>query len=1031
MSYLVHRSRSSATGLAVALALACVPVVLGSLPAPLAAQDPRPASAQSITGRVTGQGALPVADVSVIVVGTQLGAVTSADGRYAIIGVPAGTHEVRAQRIGYAPQTQTVTVLPGGSPTADFALEVVATTLSEIVRVGYTTQQRATVSDAVASVDVDALQTQASATLEEKLRGRIAGVNVTASGEPGRPAEIIVRGQNFLGPVGPLYVVDGVYMRQNPNLNPNDIESIDVLKDASAAAQYGSQSANGVVVITTRRGKAGPTKIGVNAYYGMQDIPTRIEMMNTQEWARIARMALNNAGTSGDSALARNLPTGVDTDWQEEIFQKGYIQDLNLSVSGGADQASYLISGGYLNQTGTVIRTGFDRYSLRVNAEGRTSRFTFGENIALSRAAYVNMNGFPLVDAVRMPPSIPVYDPNSPSGYGFGSDANPTFGVNPVGAQRIQDNTNNSNQLNGNLYAEAGLFGGLKYRFNLGVNYEDWNGRNFRRQAQLRQNTVPDSTELLEIRDNSTQVLFENMLAFNNQFGPHALNAVAAFTEQMGDYDRITALRRGYVGTDDQTIDVGTLRIRNSGFRTERALRSLLARANYVFADRYIVTGSVRRDGSTRFGPGKKYGVFGAGSLGWVLSEEGFFGSIPWFSNQVDYLKLRASYGQLGNQDIDDYAYEALITPNLGYLFGNGVVQSGATQLSFANPDIRWQGNIQSNVGFDMNLLRSTLNLSLDYYVSQSSDLLVRAPISPSSGSAESPYVNAGKVSNRGFELGLQHKYDSPEWGLNSSLTMNTVRNRVESLGNGGQPIFAGPFGGIARTAVGAPIGSYFVRRTAGIFQSAAEVTAHCAQPDAQPGDVRYADLNGDCRINDLDRYNAGSAVPKLEGGLYFDGHYGMFDAGIGFRGSYGARIFNIIRFWTDRMNEGSNYRKGLEPWTPENRSTTTPRAVFGPAGGQNAIAISDRWIESGSYLRIQNLSVGMRLPEQLTFGAFGMNTRSARVYLAVQNLHTFTDYSNWDPEVLGQGDPLARGFDDGRIYPNARTVTFGVSVQP
>src|SRR5688500_6758973 len=309
LSYIVHRSRSSAAGLAVALALVCGPVVICSMPAPLTAQDLRPASAQSITGRVTGQGALPVADVSVIVVGTQLGAVTSADGRYAIIGVPAGTHEVRAQRIGYAPQTQTVAVLPGQSPTADLALEVVATTLSEIVRVGYTTQQRATVSDAGSSVDVDAIQTQANATLEEKLRGRVAGENVPATGEPGRPAEIIVRGQNFLGPVGPLYVVDGVYMRQSPSLNPNDIESIDVLKDASAAAQYGAQSANGVVVITTRRGKAGPTKIGVNAYYGMQDIPTRIEMMNTQEWARVARMALLNAGTRADSATARNLPT--------------------------------------------------------------------------------------------------------------------------------------------------------------------------------------------------------------------------------------------------------------------------------------------------------------------------------------------------------------------------------------------------------------------------------------------------------------------------------------------------------------------------------------------------------------------------------------------------------------------------------------------------------------------------------------------------------------------------------------------------
>ena len=1026
MSKIVHTPQRSAC-LAVALALACAAVAAAAtFPTALAAQGVAPAGAATITGTVLGQGDQPLGDVRVSVTGTRLGAMTGPDGRYAITGVAAGSYEVRAQRIGYAPKAQQVTVGDGQSVTADFTLEAVATALSEVVSVGYTQQERRTVSDAVASVSAADVASQANATVEEKLRGRVAGVNVIASGEPGRPAQIVVRGQNFLaGTLGPLYVVDGMYMRENPNLNPDDIETIDVLKDASAAAQYGAQAANGVIVITTKRGHGGETRIGVDASYGYQDIPHQLDLMNATQWTNIARQAYTNGGVAAPAGILATPTT--NTDWQSAIFQNGAIQNTTVNASGGSDVANYFVSGGYLKQTGTVLRTGFDRYSLRANSQGVKGRVRLGENMSVSRSAYKNLNGFPLVDAVRMIPGIPVYNRANASGYGYGSDSLPTFGTNPVGAQLSQDNTNNSNQLNGNLFAEASILRYLTYRFNFGVGFEDYNGTIFRRQDQLRLNTSPDSAELGETRDNTLQLLYENQLTFNNQYGRNGINATVAYTEQTNNYDRVTAGRRGYINPYQfETIDAGTQHVQNSGFKAEANLRSFLARANYTFADRYILTGSVRRDGSSRFGPGNRYGTFSAFSGGWVISDEGFYNAVPG-SRFLNYLKLRASTGRLGNQDFANYQYAPTINVNINYPF-NGLVNPGATGLSLANPNIKWQENRETNVGMDFALLNSALSIQMDYYQSKSNGLLVRAPLPPSSGSSDAPFVNAGAVKNAGFEVGATHKYDRGNFGLNTTLTMTTTKNRVVTLGNGAQPIPAGPFD-VTRTAVGSSIGEYYVRKTAGIFQSAAEVAASCAQKNtAQPGDIRYVDLNNDCVIDDADRYNAGNAIPTLEGGLFWDAHWMAFDAKLGLRGSFGAKIFNLTRFWAERTDENNNHFVGFTPWTPQNHSTSTPRAVFGGAGAANNFAASDRWIESGNFVRIQNLEFGYRLPATIG-GRFGIHTGQSRLYVGVQNLHTFTDYSGYDPEVIGQGEVLARGVDDGRIYPNARTLTIGVSI--
>jgi hypothetical protein len=410
------------------------------------------------------------------------------------------------------------------------------------------------------------------------------------------------------------------------------------------------------------------------------------------------------------------------------------------------------------------------------------------------------------------------------------------------------------------------------------------------------------------------------------------------------------------------------------------------------------------------------------------MSEEGFYESLPLLGRGVGYFKLRASHGVLGNQDIGDYQFSAPIVQNLNYLFGPDV-NSGATQLTLANPGIRWQSNRTTNIGLDAGLLDDRLTVTADYYISDSDGLLVQAPIPWSLGAGAAPFVNAGSIRNTGFELGFTHRLERGDFRLSTSVALTTTRNRVVELGNGGQPIFAGPFG-VARTEAGLPIGTFWVLKTDGIFQSDAEVLAHGAQLGAKPGDVRYVDLNGDGAISiDDDRYNAGNAVPDLTGGLFVSGSYRPFDFGVGLRGSAGGEIFNVVRYWTGRMDDISNFRKGIEPWTPANPGTTTPRAVIGPEGGMNANPLSDRWIESGSFLRVENVSLGYRLPGEV--GRWlNLPAAELRVYVNVQNLHTFTGFSNWDPETLGFADPLARGIDDGAIYPNPRTITFGLDLR-
>ena len=1048
-----HRRARAAAQVAAALALTCAPVLaIVAAPSALHAQGPVPQGTERITGVVTTEGDIPVPGAQVVIVGTRAGAVTGDNGRYTILGIAAGTYQVRASRIGYRPSVQQVVVTPGVPATADFRLVAAPTTLTEQVIVGYTTQARKDISDATAGVSAEDIEDQQVATVEEALRGRVPGVQINASGEPGRAAQIIVRGQNFFGVSTPLYVVDGMYMRQNPNINPDDIESIEILKDASAAAQYGAQAANGVVVIRTKRGRAGEAnRVELSSYVGMQEVPTRIDMMSTRQWATLAEQAYVNAGRTVPQGIA-DAADGIvttSTDWQDAVFKRGMIQNHNLTFSGGTTGANYLISGSVLDQDGSIIETDYRRYSLRVNSELTRGRLTVGENIALSRGLQQGLSGFPLIDVVRMLPTIPVRDALNESGYGYGSGAFPTFGANPVGLLERQPRENRSNQIIGTTYGEVKLLPNLRYRLNLGINYENFGRTEFTSIDQIRQGSPRQFAELLEIRNDFTSLLTENLLTFDPQFadGAHRLNAVAGYTEQRIDSDDISAYRRGFSDENLRTLNAGEgADATNSGARIESRLRSMLARAAYTAFDRYLLTASIRRDGSSRFGANNRYGVFSAVSAGWVISEEGFFKSTP-FLERASFLKLRASTGTLGNQDLGDYRTSPSIDANrLGYNFGSGDVTGGATQLGLANPNLKWQGTQTHNIGLDLGLMDDRLSFTFDAYRTDAKDALVTAPLPWSLGvgfdDSRSPTVNAGRLRSSGTEFGLtyRHRGATPrDFRLTTAATLTTTRSLVVALGSG-QPIFDQT--GAARTAVGAPVGTFFLVRTAGIFQNAEEVQAHTTtitnedgstetvviQPGAQPGDIRYVDANGDGIINNDDRVGVGNGTPKYSGGLFFDGGWRSLDFSLNLRGAGGFKIFNVVRYWTDRGDDPSNFRADYRPWTAENPSRTTPR--ISAAGSENTRFLSDRWIEDGGYLRIQNIVLGYRLPAAVTSRFTSGRALESKVYVNIQNVHTFTDFSNWDPETLGFGNPLGRGIDDGFIYPNVRTVSFGLDLR-
>lgn len=966
-----------------------------------------------ITGKVTSAvngDAIPFANI--LVKNTPNGTATDFDGNFSVSAKPGQVLLVSYQ--GY--KTREITV--NTETVINIALVEDILALNEIVIVGYGSQQKKDLTGAISVIKADEIQKRQVTTMAEGLQGLVTGVKVRGGGRPGQEASIEIRGLKNLQNTNPLYVVDGLITTANRDFNPNDIESIQVLKDASAAAIYGSRAANGVIIITTKKGKKGPLKIEVSSKTSFSTMP-KYDLMGTEEFSKYNFQAYDNANIP-----RQNLNLGVNTDWQKEIFKQGLLQDYNASFAGGGDNSTFFMSANYFGNEGTVISTDFNRVSFRVNSSGTKGIFSIGENLAISNSRTDEMSGNPIIDSYRLLPTIPVYDAENPGGYGYGKQgvAN-TFGTNPIALANLLDTKNENFRIRGNLWSEIKLASFLKYRFNFG--YEtSFDSYNFiRKLGNWTLNQPFEQSFINQNKGRSETKLFENTLTFKKEFGKHDITVLAGQTFQKDNYNQIYGTKRNLLvnPSTGQYFDVLNLgdQAEVGGFRNEAALASYLGRLEYNYDDRYLLNAVFRRDGSSKFSDANKWGNFPSASLGWRVSNESFFKS-----EFINDLKLRASYGELGSGNIGNYEYQGFINTFGAIVLGDGqTLYPSATQVRLANAELRWEKLKQTNVGIDLGMLDNSLRFTADYFIARTEDVLFGFPILMTTGNdGGNPISNAATVENKGFELELSYSKTINDFSFNASINFTKLNNKLVSLGNGQNQHIQGN----TITKAGNAVGMWYVLQTDGLFQNQQEIQNYVnsagtvIMPNAQPGDIRFKDINDDGEITNEDKDIVSSPWPEFEMGFNAGASYKGFDFSMNWIGSHGATVYNGFRSTVDRFDDDSNYRAGIQPWTPENTNTDFPRIVKGTT--LNARGDSDRFLENGDFIRLKYIGFGYNVPENL-LQKVGLT--SARFSLSAQNVITITKYLGLDPE-FSNGNIFERGVDVGS-FPNLKTYSFGV----
>lgn len=992
----------------------------------------RNAQQARITGKVTDPTGLPMPGVGIKVKGTSTTSVTDPDGKYVVNA--GGNITLVFSYVGY----ETQEVPANGRSTINITLAESQAELSEVVVIGYGTVRRKDLTGSVASVKGGDIKAQGVSDVTRSLQGRMPGVTIeSAGGDPGAGTRILIRGVGSLNNATPLYIVDGVQVANINNLNQTDIESVDVLKDASAAAIYGSRAANGVVLVTTKSGKSGAPVVQLSANVGVQSKASNVDVLNAQEWATVHNQAHANAGLTPLDLAANPAALGVGTDWQDAIFRSAPIQQYNLLVSGGSEASKYSVSGGYNDQQGIVDVTGYKRYNLRVKTETTKGRLKFGETVLLSREKFVNMpngwggqGGNAVGSAIKMIPAFKIYNPELLGGYdgAFGSVVNIP---NPVAMLNLEDITRENTSILANAFGELKIIEGLKYRLNLGYTNVFNSNYDYHRRYQVGALFTHPTNDISLGKDQNVLLLLENTLNYDKVFGKHSLQALAGYTYQSNNYNYTSTARTDLPDGIDQ-IDAGAGIATNSGNRLENNLISLLGRVIYSYDDRYLLTASFRRDGSSRFGANNRYGNFPSVALGWNIMNESFFEPLKsTFTN----LKLRGSYGVLGNQEIGDYQYNAAVASNVNYVVGNAQQRwFGSIQTAFASPNIKWETTKTMNVGVDAGFFGNKLNLTADYFVKKTTDVLLNVPIPGSAGSVSNPVVNAGTLRNNGVEIGLNYGNTVGKLNYNVFGTISAVKNKVIELGTGSQQIFGGQpnhHGATSTlTEAGGSIGSFYLIQALGVFNSQEEINAYAKdgqliQPNASPGDVKFFDKNGDGQINNLDRVNLGSPFPDFEYGLGFNANMHNFDLAVFFQGSQGNKIYNGLAQDLQSTNLQMNYAKStLNAWTPTNHSDI-PRVVANDPNLNSQT--SSRFLEDGSYFRMKTLQIGYTLKDDF---AKKLKIGSFRTYVSADNLFTITKYTGFNPDLGRTGSIFDRGVDYGHVaYPLARTISLGIQL--
>ena len=994
----------------------------------------------TVTGQITnatdGQ---PLIGATVGVQGMARGAVADIEGRYKV-EVPGPGAVLVFSYTGMVNKTETV----GARRVIDVALSENISLIDEVVVVGYGTQKRSNISGAVSTITSDEITKLPVLRVEQALQGRTAGVQVIQnSGSPGSPLTVRVRGTGTINNSDPLYIVDGVPVDGLDFLNPNDIESINVLKDAASAAIYGARGANGVVLITTKLGKRNEVgRVSYDAYFGMQSPWKKTNLLSAREYAILSNEAHIAAGVKPLPEFANPDALGAGTDWLDAIFEDAPMSSHQLMFAGGSEKSTYTISGNYFDQNGIVggEKSGFKRYTARLNGSHEVkSWLNVGTNLGLTyltRRFLPENNEFttPLVRALNMDPVTPVRKADGTFAYSRYSDTDIT---NPVNAIEQTFDRWRTNRITGAAYAELRPLKGLLFRSAYSLDATFATRDIFYPKFDLSNDPVLSDAPAGEKRTTNSVVKqyntwrswqWENVVTWEHQFGQrHQLVLTGGTTALENRYEYSGGANTNLPSNDpDKAYISNTIDPIESqsayGGASESSLVSYFARANYELDDKYLLSAAFRVDGSSRFGANNRYGYFPSVSAGWIISHEQF-----WKPAFVNFLKLRGSWGQNGNDKIDDYGFTTVVLSGQNYTFGPGqVITNGSVPLTVANPDIKWETSTQTDVGFDAEFLDGRVAWTSDYYIKKTSGMLYAAPI-PLTVGAEPPIRNIASAENRGWETALSYRGRAGSFSYSVGGNIAFVKNKVTSLGEGGQPKVAGRVQSanayVSKTEVGHPIGAFFGYVTDGIFQTQQEVNDHAFQNEnTAPGDIRFKDLNGDNIINADDQTYIGNPMPDFTYGITADLAWKGFDLGLFFQGSQGNDIYNAtVRYDFIYVNRPVYV---LNRWAGPGTSNSEPRVNLNDAN-QNASRVSDRFVEDGSYLRLKNIQLGYSLPAGLLRK---IKLEKFRVYVSSQNLFTFTKYRGMDPEIGAYNGSLEAGIDRG-FYPQARVFIGGVNV--
>ena len=970
--------------------------------------------AQQITvqGVVKDQTGETVIGASVMEKGTTNGTITGIDGDFSLNMSPNGTLVVSF--VGY--KTQEVQVK--GQKQLQVVLSEDAEMLDEVVVIGYGTMKKSDLTGAVSSIGNKDIKDSPVSNLGQAIQGKISGVQIVDAGKPGDNVTIKIRGLGSINNCDPLVVIDGVPTDLGlSSLNMADVERLDVLKDASATAIYGSRGANGVVMITTKRGTEGKGKLAVSANYSFQNATNVPSLLNAAQYAELSNDMMVNSGRNPNPEWANPSELGAGTDWMDELLRTGVMQNYTVSYSGGNEKSHYYVSGGFLDQSGIVKSVNYRRFTFQSNSDAQVLKWLkFSNNITFS-ADTKKSGSYNIGDALK---ALPIYPVKNEDGSWSGPDGNSEwYGStrNPIGPTELNKSQTDGYNFLANLTAELTFTKWLKFKSTFGYDAKFWFIDNFTPKYNWKP-TPTEETSRYKSDNKSFTYLWDNYFLFDHTFAEkHRVGLMAGMSAQWNTNDYLNAQKNVFMFDNVHEMDNGEEMYAIGGNETEWALLSYMARVNYSYEDRYLLTATIRRDGSSRFGKKHRWGTFPSVSVAWRASQEKWFPK----NDYINDLKVRAGYGVTGSQaSVGNYSYLASYNTSV-YPFGiSSGNQTALVSSTLANPYIHWEEVAQTNIGFDASLFNSRVMFSFDAYLKETRDMLVKASIPITSGFEDTTttYTNAGKVRNQGIEMSLHTINLTGELGWETNLTATYNKNKIKDL-NSDVPYYINQINNsyVTMLAKDYPINVFYGYVTDGIFQNQSEVNTHAVQPGAEPGDIRFRDLNNDGVINDSDRTVIGNPNPSWLFSMNNSLSYKGFELSVFLQGIAGNKIYNANNIDNTGMAAAYNQTTDvLKRWQGEGTSNSMPRAVFGDPN-QNT-RVSDRFVENGSYLRLKNITLSYTFPKQWLQKA---QIENARLSLSCENVATITGYSGFDPEVG------INGIDQNR-YPISRTFSLGLN---